>query len=85
MTTQEEIAEKIGESQQTVANRLAKITKNGIYPEICKAPDQLRFGNKWEFSSRNKDYGMEGVTGLIVSITLINPLPDSIAGEKPHG
>ena len=52
MFTQEEIEEHLGLKQQTVSNRLEKITKNGKNPEICNPPDELRFRNKWEFSTR---------------------------------
>ena len=48
LRTQQEIADEIGKSQQTISNSIDN-TKNQIFTEIGKtAPESLQVENHWE-------------------------------------
>ncbi|MDP3064876.1 MAG: DNA methyltransferase, partial [Chloroflexota bacterium] len=54
--TQEEIAERLGWSQQVISNDLAELTKNGNSAENGK-PDPLRFADVWSFVECDRRFG----------------------------
>ena len=70
--TQEEIAERLGWSQQIISNDLAEFTKNGNSAENGK-PDPLRFADVWSFTECDKRFGHDfkgRIPGQIVQHTL---------------
>lgn len=72
--TQTEIAEKLGVTQQTISNRLEKITKKKKFLEFSNPPKSWILWNKWEFAARDKNYGMDGVQGRIAGQIIENLL-----------
>ncbi len=50
MSTQEEIADKVGVTHQTVSNRLEKISKNKNFLDFSNPPKSWVLWNPWVFS-----------------------------------
>lgn len=70
--TQQEIAERLGWSQDTISKDISGFTENGNSAEICK-PDFLRFADVWSFVECDKRFGHDfkgRIPGQIVQHTL---------------